>query len=96
LKVTPFIRKTDICIVHDKSPTLINKDSKGVIRNGKSKRDIHFQNKEGKRTKNDQQNTTQKTKDRTTRTSLKPRVNSYAPFYSKHYFEIQKFVIFIS
>ena len=57
---------------------------------------MHFQKKEDKRTKNDQQNTAQKTKDRTTRASLKPRVNSCAPFYSKHYFEIQNFVIFIS
>jgi len=48
-------------------------DTKGAIRSRKSKdRQYNGQNKRDKETNNDQQNTKQKTKDRPTRTTLKP------------------------
>ena len=40
---------------------------------------IQWPKERGKRTNSDLQNITQKTKDRATRTPLKPRVNSGAP-----------------
>ena len=46
------------------------------IRKSKEDRKHNGQNKKDKRTNNDLQNTTQKTKDRATRTPLKPGVNS--------------------
>jgi hypothetical protein len=50
-------------------------DTKGVIRSRKSKdRQYNDQKKKDKRTNNDLQNTTRKTKDRTTRTLLKLKV----------------------
>ena len=45
-------------------------DTEGVIRSRKSKKDRQY-NAKRKRTNNDQQNITQKTKDRATRTPLK-------------------------
>jgi len=54
---------------------------KGASRFRKSKKDRHHngQQKKDKRTINDQQNTTQKTKDRATWTPLKHGVNLSAP-----------------
>jgi len=54
-------------------------DTKGKIRSCKSKKDRQYndQNKRNKRTNNDVRNTTQKTKDRETRTSLKPWANTW-------------------
>ena len=51
-------------------------DAKGVIRNRNSKngRQYNDQKKKDKRTNNDSQNITQKTKDRTTRTPLKQTI----------------------
>ena len=46
-------------------------DTKGIIRIRKSKKNRHNGNKNKRRTNNDQQSTTQKTKDRVTRTPLK-------------------------
>jgi hypothetical protein len=56
-------------------------DTKGVIRIGKSKKDRQHngQKKKDKMTNEDLQNTTQKTKNRATRTPKKPGVNSGAP-----------------
>ena len=56
-------------------------DTKGVIRIRKLKQDRqqNGQKKIDKRTNNNLQNITQKTKDRVTRTLLKPGVNSGAP-----------------
>jgi hypothetical protein len=56
-------------------------DTKGVIRIHKSKKDRQYnsQKKKDKRTNNDLQSTTQKTKDWVTRTPRKPEVNSGAP-----------------
>jgi len=50
-------------------------DTKGIIRRRKLKKDRQHngQKKKDKRTNNCLQNTTQKTKDRETRTSLKPK-----------------------
>ena len=55
-------------------------ETKVVIRIRKSKKDRQYngQQKKNKSTNSDLQNTTQKTKDRTTRTSLKQVVNSDA------------------
>ena len=55
-------------------------DSKGVIKGRKSKKDrqCNVQNKKVKRINNDLQNFTQKTKNRSTRTPLKPGVTSGA------------------
>ena len=57
------------------------KDTKGVIRNHISKKNRQYngQKKKHKRTNNDLQNFTHKTKDRVTRTPLKIGVNSGAP-----------------
>jgi hypothetical protein len=55
-------------------------DTKGLIRISKSKDKQHNgQKKRDKKTNNDLQNITHKTKDRVTRTPLKPGVNSGAP-----------------
>ena len=56
-------------------------NTKGVIRSHKSKKDHQYngQNKKDKRTNNDVQKTTHKTKDWATRTPLKPGFNSGAP-----------------
>jgi hypothetical protein len=55
--------------------------TKGVIRYCKSKKDIQYngQKKKVKRTNNDLQNITQKTKDRATRTPQKQGMNSGTP-----------------
>jgi len=63
---------------HDKKEF---EDIKGVIRIRKLKKDRQHndQKKKDKRTNNDLQNITNKTKDRVTRTPLKPGANSGAP-----------------
>ena len=52
---------------------------RGATRSCKSDRQYNDQKKKHKRTKNDPQNTAQKTKDRVTQTPLKPEVKSGAP-----------------
>jgi len=55
-------------------------DVKGVIgRRNSNDRQYNCQRKKGKRTKNSLRNITQKTKNRATRTPLKPRENTDAP-----------------
>jgi hypothetical protein len=62
---------------HDKNEF---EDIKGVIRIRKLKdRQHNDQKKKDKRTNNDLQNITHKTKDRVTRTPLKPGANSGSP-----------------
>ena len=55
-------------------------DKKWAIRSRKLKKENEYNaKKKDKRTNNDKQNTTQKPTDRTTRTSLKTRLNSSVP-----------------
>ena len=75
----------DCAIIHSRIYTNINKnifeDTNEVIRIRKSKKNRQYngQKKRDKKTNNDLQNTTQKTKDRATLIHYKPEVNSDVP-----------------